>query len=163
MVGKCNDDHRDPILTGPSAGAEAPAEGRSAPATSSQIDRLRGAFHNTAMTAVRLGGSLVLLISALTGLVVTAERTPPAVSARVDFTRQIRPLLSDRCFRCHGPDASKRKAKLRLDVREGAFRKMDAGWAIVKPFDPGEERAGPAHLHRRHRRHDAAAGVEPRR
>ena len=62
----------------------------------------------------------------------------PASGGRIDFTSQIRPLLSDRCFRCHGPDASKRKAKLRLDVRDGAFKKMGAGWAIVKPFDPGK-------------------------
>ena len=61
--------------------------------------------------------------------------TPTAVD-RVDFNSQIRPLLSDRCFRCHGPDASKRKAKLRLDTREGALKDIGDGWAIVKPGDP---------------------------
>ena len=58
---------------------------------------------------------------------------------RIDFTYQIRPLLSDRCFRCHGPDAGKRKAKLRLDMREGMLKKLDdagKGWAVVKPGDP---------------------------
>ena len=60
-------------------------------------------------------------------------RTPPPV----DFTYQVRPLLSDRCFRCHGPDAGKRKAELRLDIREGALKPLeDEGWAIVKPGEP---------------------------
>jgi hypothetical protein len=57
----------------------------------------------------------------------------------VDFTYQIRPLLSDRCFRCHGPDAGKRKAKLRLDTREGMLKKLaeaGKGWAVVNPRDP---------------------------
>lgn len=39
----------------------------------------------------------------------------------IDFDRQIRPLLSDNCFSCHGPDAAQRKADLRLDVREAAL------------------------------------------
>ena len=40
---------------------------------------------------------------------------------QVDYNYHIRPILSDRCFKCHGPDANKREANLRLDTPEGAF------------------------------------------
>ena len=45
--------------------------------------------------------------------------------AQVDFQRDVRPILADRCFACHGPDAAARKARLRLDVREDALAALD--------------------------------------
>jgi hypothetical protein len=49
----------------------------------------------------------------------------PDQSGAIDFNFQIRPLLSDRCFKCHGPDEKSRKAKLRLDVAESAYAIRD--------------------------------------
>ncbi len=46
-------------------------------------------------------------------------------SDRVDFRRDVLPILSDNCFTCHGPDVMARKAKLRLDIKDGALRKDD--------------------------------------
>ena len=52
--------------------------------------------------------------------------------AAVDFTRDVQPVLADRCYLCHGPDAEKREAKLRLDTREGALADR-GGYAAVVP------------------------------
>ena len=56
---------------------------------------------------------------------------------QVDFSREIRPLLSDNCFKCHGPDESKRKAKLRFDTEAGLRTELEDHKLIVpgKPME----------------------------
>src|SRR5215467_4781858 len=55
----------------------------------------------------------------------------------IQFNRDIRPILSDNCYGCHGPDKDKRKAKLRVDTREGLFSALKDRTPIV-PGKPAE-------------------------
>src|SRR5690348_10146418 len=66
-------------------------------------------------------------------LLLGATVQKPAVPL-VDFNRDLRPIFSETCFKCHGPDANKRKGKLRFDTREGAFADHEGR----KPFVPGD-------------------------
>ncbi|MFZ4767635.1 MAG: c-type cytochrome domain-containing protein, partial [Roseimicrobium sp.] len=56
-------------------------------------------------------------------------------TGKVNFNRDVRPILSDNCFSCHGFDAKKRKGDLRLDVEEGAFKPNKDGVSALKPRD----------------------------
>ena len=59
-----------------------------------------------------------------------------AAAATVQFSRDIRPIFSDKCFTCHGPDASNRTTKLRLDTERGARIESLSGRKIIVPGDP---------------------------
>ncbi len=62
----------------------------------------------------------------IVGIVGTMSAAEPA-SEKLEFGRDVRAILSNNCFKCHGPDEKQRQAGLRLDQREGATAKLESG------------------------------------
>jgi len=87
---------------------------------------------------------LIPLLLIFSGLLLTnsCSRNKQLVSANdsIDFNLHIRPILSDRCFKCHGPDANQRKSNLRLDTREGALAalKNNPNGHVIIPGNPDQ-------------------------
>ena len=71
----------------------------------------------------------------LTTILVAACSMAEQPVSSTTFSREVLPILSDRCFHCHGPDPSHRKAKLRLDLEAEAKAERDGSW-ILKAGDP---------------------------
>ena len=84
------------------------------------------------MTSNRI--KLFVLLSA----VLYATSVEADNKSEIGFNRDIRPIFSDSCYRCHGPDKNARKAGLRLDIREEAIKKTKSGVIPIVPGKPDE-------------------------
>jgi len=81
-----------------------------------------------------------------------------AEPSKIDFARQIRPILASKCFTCHGPDSTSREAGLRLDLSEKATAELDSGETAIVPGKPEA-----SELVRRINSHDADERMPPQK
>jgi hypothetical protein len=81
----------------------------------------------------RILSSLTVAVMCGLGAFAPSASAGDPAGRKVDFNFQIRPILSDKCFNCHGPDPRIRKAGLRLDLKEGAFGKTPSGARAIVP------------------------------
>jgi hypothetical protein len=72
----------------------------------------------------------------LAAFCLAATHLVAAETNRISFNRDIRPIMSDTCFRCHGPDKNARMAGMRLDIREEAIRPTQSSHIPIVPGDP---------------------------
>src|SRR5881398_3650990 len=79
----------------------------------------------------------LLLVAKAPGFAAAAVGRDSPAKGEADFSRDVLPIFSDNCFKCHGPDEKARKAKLRFDTKEGAFRIKD-GKAVIVPGKSAE-------------------------
>ena len=89
-------------------------------------------------------------------LVVWGAPLAMAADQAVGFNRDIRPILSDKCYTCHGPDAANRKTKLRFDIESGAKIELAKGRLAIVPGDPSK-----SEVYRRIRSNDTATRMPP--
>ncbi len=81
--------------------------------------------------------SLFLLASCSTNLPEEVEIAYASLPEQIDYNFDVKPILSDRCYQCHGPDENSRKGNLRLDTEESAFEKLSSGNRAFVKGNPG--------------------------
>ena len=79
-------------------------------------------------------GFVSLLISCSLEVPIEISQEYVNIPEVIDFNYHVKPILSDRCYQCHGPDEKSRKARLRLDIESIAFSKLESG---KRAFSPG--------------------------
>ena len=79
----------------------------------------------------RLSYRTLTLSLVLASIGSTLEAADPPLPQTINFNRDIRPILSNLCYHCHGPDKTKRQAKMRFDTRAGLFAKRDDHHVVV--------------------------------
>jgi hypothetical protein len=81
-------------------------------------------------------GQCLALVKCLGGVILLCVAPDSRAQERVDFRRDIQPILSEFCFQCHGPDGGRRQAGLRLDMREQAIKDLESGAKAIVPGHP---------------------------
>jgi hypothetical protein len=96
----------------------------------------RGNKHTVALHHPRVMLACIILLLAAIVLPAWAESTAPKP---ISFSHQVRPIISDKCFKCHGPDAENNKSEFRLDTFENATADL-GGYAGIVPGNPKASR-----------------------
>ena len=84
---------------------------------------------------MKLTARFIILASTAIPVLALASSGVSLAPARLHYNADIRPILSENCFQCHGPDKGTRMADLRLDTREGLSAHRPSG-IVVSPGDP---------------------------
>ncbi len=96
-------------------------------------------LHQPVKILFTLALTAILWVSCSNGVSIPAEVKAHAKSLphKVDYNLHVKPILSDRCFKCHGPDKSKIEAGLQLATEEGATMRLESGRRAIVPGDIG--------------------------
>ncbi len=93
-------------------------------------------FRPNSIAWIRFKQALVLATILLIAVLAASNLNAATLPAKIDFNRDVRPILSEYCYACHGPDGEKRKAGLRLDLKESAVMKLKSDAFAIVPGHP---------------------------